>query len=337
MRRGGWICGVAVAIFLAILPFAAANASPARGWTLIDIGTLGGSGSYGAAISNSGYVVGCADVPSGGARAFLWSDGTFWDLGTGGGPTTGSSCALAVNNKGVVAGRSTSGELVIWNSGALTRLGFQGDIGAIDEQGVVVGSYRDGNATRAFRTLSGAIVDLPTFGNHAADDSHAEGINARGHIVGRSNGRAFLFDGATLRDLGTLGGSGAFAKGINDRGDVVGLSTDSNGRPRPFIFDGAMRTLPGPTYSGAVAINNVGQVVGSAEGTYGYVIDENGTYTRLDTLPVVVAKGWKRLEPTGINDRGWIVGTASTGSGDLRAFVLIPQSENSSRPVKRSR
>jgi len=83
---------------------------------------------------------------------------------------------------------------------------------------------------------------------------------------------------------------------------------------------------PKPGQKDPIAINNRGQVIGSAEGTHGYLI-ENGQYTRLDTLPAVVAKGWRRMEPTGINDRGWIVGTASTPSGDLRAFVLVPAAE----------
>jgi probable HAF family extracellular repeat protein len=69
---------------------------------------------------------------------------------------------------------------------------------------------------------------------------------------------------------------------LNDSGQVVGMASDANAQPRSFVFDGAMRAL-GPAYSGAVAINNRGQVVGSAEGTHGYFVDGD-TYTRLDTL-----------------------------------------------------
>src|SRR5687768_7101112 len=147
MRWGGWLSRATAACALAAIPLAATSATAVQ-WTLVDIGTLGGPGSYGAAINNSGLVVGCADLPAGGAHAFAYSAGTMFDLGAGS-DTAGSSCALAVNNQSVVAGRSSSGELVIWNGSAVTRLGVEGDIGDIDDRGVVVGSYREGSGSRS--------------------------------------------------------------------------------------------------------------------------------------------------------------------------------------------
>lgn len=322
MRWGGWVSRMTAALGLAVLPFAAGSATAQ--WSLVDIGTLGGPGSYGAAINNSGVVAGCADVAGGGAHAFAWSAGTMVDLGTAS-DAPGSSCALAVNSQGTVAGRASSGELVIWNGSAVTRLGVHGDIGDIDDRGVVVGSYRDGAASVAFRYANGALSPLGALGDNGGfpADGFASGINARGQIVGRSNGLAFIHEHGAMRPLGTLGGSSSGAKSVNDRGDIVGMATDTHGQPQSFIFDGAMRGLPAPGYSGAVAINNRGQVVGSAEGSFGYLI-EGDSYTRLDTLPAVQAKGWRRVVPTGINDRGWIVGTAHTREGDMRAFILMP-------------
>jgi probable HAF family extracellular repeat protein len=125
-----------------------------------------------------------------------------------------------------------------------------------------------------------------------------------------------------------LGGGFSTARGINDSGVIVGMSGDAFAAPTSFIYRKTMQALPGgPSYSSALAINNGGQVVGSGEGTYGYLVVD-GQYTRLDTLPAVVAKGWRHLEPTGINDRGWIVGTGTNANGDLRAFLLIPGSGN---------
>jgi probable HAF family extracellular repeat protein len=236
----------------------------------------------------------------------------------------GSSCALAVNDSGTVAGRSTAGMLAIWNGSSVTSLNVAGDVGGIDSRGVVVGSYRDGASTIAFRYADGALKAI------AGPNSVATGINSRGQVAGTVDGRAFIYESGALRDLGTLGGARSSAKGLNDLGQVVGMSSDANSQPRAFEFDGAMRALPGPSYAGAIGINNRGQVVGSAEGTHGYLV-EGDAYTRLDTLGAVTARGWRHMEPTGINDRGWIVGTGTNAAGELRAFILVPARGESRR------
>jgi probable HAF family extracellular repeat protein len=302
----------------------AASAIAARDWTLVDIGTLGGPGSYGAGVSNSGLVVGCSDVPAGGAHAFIYDGVTIQDLGLASTGQAGSSCALAINNSGTVAGRNSSGELVVWQGGAVKNLGVKGNIGAISDSGTIVGSFVDGATARAFTYRDGTLTNLGTLNNAEPNaSSAANGINAKGQVVGVSNGRAFIYDNGAMRDLGTLGGALSVAKSINARSEIVGMSSDQFGAPTPFAYEGAMRALPAPTYSSAIAINERGQIVGSGEGIYGYLIDD-GVYTRLSQLPVVVAKGWRRLEPTGINDRGWIVGTATDAEGNLRAFLLVP-------------
>jgi probable HAF family extracellular repeat protein len=89
------------------LAFAATPVQAAQDFTLVDLGTLGGSGSYGAAVTNGGIVVGCADTASGETHAFIYQAGTMRDLGGG--------CALAVNDSGVAAGRSAAGDLVVWS------------------------------------------------------------------------------------------------------------------------------------------------------------------------------------------------------------------------------
>jgi probable HAF family extracellular repeat protein len=289
-------------------------------WALVDLGTLGGPGSHAAAVSENGNVVGCADTASGAIHAFLWQEGSIRDLEPGSGAAP--SCALAVNNQGVAAGRGANGELSIWEGERVTRLGVQGEVGGINESKGVVGSYRAGAETRAFLYSGGALADLPSLGG-TSGDSAAAAINEQYQVVGVSGGRAFLWDRGNMTDLGTLGGGSGSAKGINDRGEIVGTASTAYSQPAPFIYDGAMRELPGPAYSGAIAINNRGQVIGSGEGIYGYLID-GGEMVRLDTLPAVAAQGWRHLEPTGINDRGWIVGHGSDAAGNVRAFLLIP-------------
>ncbi len=147
-------------------------------------------------------------------------------------------------------------------------------------------------------------------------------------MVGGANGHAFLYDNGALRDLGTLGGNNSVARGINDRGDVVGVASNQFGQPTPFIYDGAMRELPGGGYAAAIDINDRLQVIASAEGRHGYLVID-GVVTLLDSLPTVRAAGWRNLEPTGINDQGWVVGTGVDADGNFRAFLLVPrESEN---------
>lgn len=308
---------------LSVLFFAGcgAAAEPSQSWSLVDLGTLGGSGSYGSAVSDEGYVAGCSNLPNGDVHAFLYHDGSMVDLArAGGGGAEGDSCGLAVNDHGVVAGRSGSGELVVWNGASVAPLGVKGDVGAIDDAGTVVGSYLDGARRRAFEWRDGVLRDLGLPGDAA---SAATGLNARGDIVGQANGHAFLLRDGSFQDLGTLGGASSIAKAVNDRGEIVGMAADAHGVPTAFLYAGSMRALPGPGDSAGVDISDRGVVVASGEGYHGYLV--SGTdVTRLDALAAVAAKGWHHLEPTGINDRGWIVGTGFDAGGNPRAFLLIP-------------
>src|SRR2546429_137324 len=68
--------------------------------------------------------------------------------------------------------------------------------------------------------LSYSITDLGTLGGVS---NVANGINSSGHVVGRSNDHAFLWDSVNrIQDLGTLGGFQSEAFGINASDHVVG-------------------------------------------------------------------------------------------------------------------
>ena len=83
----------------------------------------------------------------------------------------------------------------------------------------------------------------------------------------------FAADGALARptpiDLGTVGGPRTYPRGMNNRGDVVGDARDDRvRRSQAFLWTETngmsdLGTLGGIT--GAVAVNDRGQVVGSSE------------------------------------------------------------------------
>lgn len=292
-------------------------------WTVVDLGTLGGPGSYATAVSDTGFVVGCSDVMPEGVHAFVYYQGVMRDLGTASDAATvdgGNSCALAVNDAGAAAGRAGNGDLVVWSGGSVTRLGVKGNIGAINDAGTIVGSHPDGARTVAFVYQGGTLANIGS----PAVSSEATAINARGEVVGASDGRAFVYRDGALLDLGTPAGGSSIAKGINDRGEVVGMASDAHGAPGAFLFDGTLRALPGAGDSAAIDINNRAEIIGSAEGSFGYIVVRD-VVTRLDALPEVRAQGLHRVEPTAINNRGWIAGTAVNGEGDTRAVLLIPR------------
>jgi probable HAF family extracellular repeat protein len=315
-RRAAWAAFILGVALSAVAPVAAA-AVPR--WTVVDLGTLGGPGSYATAVSDTGFVVGCSDVMPQGVHAFIYHEGVMRDLGTAadGG---GNSCALAVNDAGTAAGRAGNGDLVVWSGESVTRLGVKGNIGAMNDVGAIVGSYPDGARTVAFLYEGGTLMNI---GNPAVS-SEATAINARGEVVGASDGRAFLYRDGTVLDLGTLGGGASIAKGINDRGEIVGMAADEHGAPGAFLFDGTLHPIAGGSDSAAIDINNRAEIVGSAEGSFGYIVARDAL-TRLDALPEVRAQGFHRVEPKAINNRGWIAGTAVNAQGDTRAVLFVPR------------
>ncbi len=83
--------------------------------------------------------------------------------------------------------------------------------------------------------------------------------------------QAFLYDGQSLLDLGTLGGESSYAYGINDLGQVVGSFMTAQGEMHAFLYDESgmhdlndlFEDLSGWDYlMAAYDINNNGEIVG---------------------------------------------------------------------------
>jgi probable HAF family extracellular repeat protein len=156
------------------------------------------------------------------------------------------------------------------------------------------------------------------------------GLNEAGQVVINSRGpprRAHLYDGGVLTDLGTLGtaGGGSEAVGINNRCQVVGQSTEPGGTSDfmsvAFLWEGGTMTQldTGGESSFASDINDNGQISGWVFNRP----DGNPHAMRID------AAGWHDLgtlggresRATAIDERGRVVGWASTGKGTEHAFL----------------
>lgn len=239
------------------------------GGKITHLGTLGGATSSSLGLSDLGQVVGSSDMtgvtPD---HAFLYDGGSMIDLGTLGDYTKGHG----INASGLIVGEALVGTFDQW----------------------AVPFYYDSSApTPTMQQLSGVY-----------QSGSARAVNEAGHVVGweSSNedfwGHAFLHDGTTMTDVGSI---------------------------------------PGKSYSIATALNENDDFVGHAFGEWVYYpccgllwtnainrafIHTGGETVDLNTL-IHSASGWTLTVASGINDAGQIVGTG-TRNAQSRAFLLTP-------------
>jgi probable HAF family extracellular repeat protein len=167
-----------------------------------------------------------------------------------------------------------------------------------------------------------SVVDLGTPGII----SYGYGINDSGMVTGISypsgggQTHAFVHDGTTMKDLGTLGGGSSYSYDINNSGKVTGWSYTSSNQQRAFIYDETgmqdLGTLGGISSYGR-SINNYNVVTGDSTTlsgqTHAFVYDETGMHD-IGTLGGSFSYGLS------INDSGMVTGRSSVSGGE-HAFV----------------
>lgn len=213
-------------------------------------------------------------------------------------------------------------------------LGGVGNAIATNAKGQVIGTIPDGDGRPfPYVTISGQPQTIFTqwcYGKPTA-------INAQGDVVGwyidwdrKLVGWICPKGKTSAQPLNLSADIAAYPTGINDKGQIVGWYTKPNlwfANPahqavRSFLLDQSgfhdLGTLPGGTSTEANAINNYGQIVGSAvngDGETHAFLYANGLMTDLGTLDGNLS------EAVAINDQGMIVGNGVSTNGTPTAFV----------------
>lgn len=297
-------------------------------FSIVDLGSLGGGWSSGAALNNSGDVAGMSRNASGETRAFLYRSGSMIQL-----PLPAGFFVGAMDDAGTVAGTAGEGAgastAFLHRDGVTKTFSFDGvsslAINAVDIGGTMVGSaaFRGSGAPKAIAVKGGAISDLGTLGGTIGV---AYGLNTTGQIVGAATTAGdvelhpVLWTAGQIIDLGfpgVLPGRmlGA-AHGINGRGQVVGDFRGSFIQHAFLWEDGVVRDLdsnPGHNRS-LTSINAQGDAVGPS------AIYLDGYLHSLDALLNPYTE-W-RVSAVSINDQGVILANGCRGVNTCRALLL---------------
>jgi uncharacterized membrane protein len=313
----------------------------------------GASDSQAQAINNNGAIAGYSMI-NGQAEATQWVNAQPTDLGPGFAVTINDSGAMAGFMSG--PGGNNQNEALFWASSSSTAVaiptltGFDASVASgIDADGTVVGI--------AFESFDPSQEEAWEWTPHAGITAIPQLLEAFAISKGKIVGIGTNFDATvvtvaagtpTSSDLGV----GGDALGISSLGSIAGFT--SGNVTQAFLSQGGTLTLLGTgntALSTAYGINAQDVVVGFVEQPEGATrLRRTGTIARLDP-PVganVFAMAWtksdgivqlsSRVPPqatwtlnyaNGINDKGQIVGTASSSLPDgtltTEGFVLDPQ------------
>jgi probable HAF family extracellular repeat protein len=341
MKSSAIFAGVLLLILCAV------SAGLAQTYTVVDLGTLGGSNSEGRAVNSSGQVTGLAYTAGNAVHAFLYSQGQMTDLGTLGGSYSegdGINAAGEVTGYSLMMGDNDLHAFLYTPARGMVDLNTLLPDGSewvledghgINNAGQITGYGINPNGkTHAFLYSEGVVTDLGDFGGCC---SVGFGINTSGQVTGYSylagdtGPHAFLYSQGQMTDLGTIGGSSSNGQAINDSGQVTGFATTAgNFATHVFLYSGGQMTDLG-TLGGNLAfglgINASGQVTGfsytSTGNLHAFLYSATTGMVDLNTL-LPGGSGWMLLWAYAINDVGQITGFGINPNVTQTAFLLTP-------------
>ncbi len=280
-----------------------------------------------------------------GLRGFIWTRGRRTDLGL---PHGYSSVVVrGLNNRGQIAGNlddTTDGAILnivchafLWQHGTLRYLSApDGDevskAKAINDKGEIVGiataigrPISDDPAqtqSHAFVYRNGQMINL--------GPGEADAINNRGQIAGETPGAVHTEAALWNKDKPTKLGLWGTAYAINERGQVLLQWNPVQPKLWKKWQSHFLPIPPGFVGISATAINNYGQIVGSASTEQNHwsaakqraILWQNGSVIKLNDF-IPARSGWVLTSADSINDKGQIAGHGRF-HGEARAFLLTP-------------
>ena len=272
--------------------------------------------------------------------------------------------AYDINEQGQLVGED-DGEALLWQDGKPGALEAPESLGkyeytfggAINDSGAVAGGTWGGPRYALLWGQDGAARALPPLTRD--DYNQASDINNSGQVVGWSGFRAVLWQDG--KPQGLPGRACDEAVSVNDAGTIVGVVSTRCDQynfpryPRAVLWEAGTPRILVNAKSEAVAINNLGQIVGWRKPTWaklrrgflwenGIIRDlgsgflpeaindrgqivgscgkracvwESGKLTKLGEL------GYHDAVATAINERQQIVGYAISGGGELRELGVV--------------
>ena len=310
-------------------------------YTVTDLGTLGGTYSYGYGINNAGVVSGGAATQAQtdgvSQTAFLWDRDHFFNLGT----LDGVACPDCSSEAG---GPNAKGESPIFSETP--------DAAYMGEDFCGFGTHRQ---CLGAIWKNGKMTALPSL--RGGQNSQAYWTNNQGQVVGFSENGTFdstcsssvpfqvlRFEAVIWEPNGDVhelhplkGDTVGFAFGINDKGEAVGATGVCSNTSLPPVHpagahavlwekDGTptdLGSLAGLAPNVAGSINNLGQVVGTSPFSDGTIHSFLWTRTigmqDLGTFPGAVVTVAPCCHT--INGKGQVAGFSIDAVGNMRAFL----------------